>query len=167
MAAIKHGKYGIRIYRIWTKVKNRCLNKNNDAFKHYGGRGIKICDRWMEFQNFYDDMFPTYSDGLSIERVDNNGNYEPGNCIWIPRTAQSRNRRRVVLHSVDGVLKTQSEIYLGLGMRYITFTKWIAMGFTAEEIVGAKTEMNKLKKRFLQLKDLMEWTRKTFIKPQL
>lgn len=73
-------------------MKGRCLNETDAAFGDYGGRGIRICDRWMSFENFYADMGDCPS-GYSIERIDVNGNYEPKNCTWIPRNKQPRNTR--------------------------------------------------------------------------
>jgi hypothetical protein len=71
------------IYECWTSMKKRCLNPNNKDWKHYGGRGIKVCKRWMKFANFLEDMFATWAPGLEIDRYpDNNGDYEPGNVRW-------------------------------------------------------------------------------------
>lgn len=82
-------------YRSWEKMLERCCNPRHRNFKNYGGRGIVVCDRWAtSFQNFYSDMGP--SDGMTIERKDVNGNYEPNNCKWIPLKEQARNRRDTI-----------------------------------------------------------------------
>lgn len=95
--------YGMsRTYRIWAGMKTRCLNPRRKDWKYYGGRGIKVCERWMTFQNFLLDMGECPPDG-TIERIDNDGNYEPANCRWIPQAEQKRNARSNVIVEIDGV----------------------------------------------------------------
>lgn len=77
---------------VWAVMKQRCLNPRNKYYKYYGGRGITVCDRWMLFKNFIADMGKCPL-GLQIDRIDNDGNYEMGNCRWTDRKTQQRNKR--------------------------------------------------------------------------
>ena len=79
-------------YRSWQNMKTRCLNPNHPRFKNWGGRGIKVCERWMDFTNFLADMGEK-PEGLTLDRINNDGNYEPGNCRWATRKQQVQNRR--------------------------------------------------------------------------
>ena len=97
----KYRKYGSQFRNSWYQMKDRCLNSKVKGFENYGGRGIKVCDRWLEFQNFADDMFESYvkhwekytKDNTSIDRIDNDGNYEFSNCRWATYKIQANNKR--------------------------------------------------------------------------
>ena len=89
----KHGLWRTSEYRTWDGIKQRCLNANSKGYENYGGRGIKVCDRWMEFENFILDMGNKPSKFHSIDRIDNNGDYEPSNCRWATLKVQNSNKR--------------------------------------------------------------------------
>lgn len=98
-AKITHGFSRTRIYNIWQTMIQRCTNKRNMHYKNYGARGISVCERWLSFPNFEEDMYPTYKEGLSIDRINVNGNYEPSNCRWATSSTQNQNTR--VLRSTN------------------------------------------------------------------
>lgn len=84
----------IRLYRIWSGMKQRCFNSNNKDYPRYGAREITVCEEWLEFKCFHDWALANgYKDHLTIERINNDGNYDPSNCTWVPPEAQARNRR--------------------------------------------------------------------------
>ncbi len=99
-----HGESHTRLYRIWSGMRNRCANANNHAFSRYGARGICVCAEWHQFEHFRDwAMANGYADDLTIDRINNDGHYEPGNCRWATHAQQVRNQpqNRPVIRS-DG-----------------------------------------------------------------
>lgn len=111
-----------KLYNIWISMKKRCERENDRAYKWYGERGIKVCLEWLGengFQNFYDwSMANGYSDGLSIDRIDNNGNYEPSNCRWVTMKMQANNTRRNIIVAYNGETKTLSELCDKYNLKY-------------------------------------------------
>lgn len=109
--AYKHGMNGTRIYREWCHMRERCNSPKHKSFKHYGGRGIKVCDEWNEsFIPFYEwSINNGYNDELTLDRIDTNGNYEPSNCRWITNLEQQRNKSNNRFLEINGEIKTVSE----------------------------------------------------------
>jgi hypothetical protein len=99
-----HGKANHAEYKAWIAMRVRCYRKLGKGYPDYGGRGIKVCDRWLKsFDDFYHDMGPRPSKGHSIDRIDNNGNYEPSNCKWSTRTQQNNNTRKTNFITIDDI----------------------------------------------------------------
>lgn len=97
------------LYWTWQRMKSRCHNPTSPDYYLYGARGIKVCDRWLEsYENFYNDMGEK-PDGLSLDRINNNGNYEPENCRWATATEQANNKRNNYLLTIDGKTQTLSQ----------------------------------------------------------
>lgn len=125
---ITHGKTGTRLYTIWCKVKQRCYNKSHTAYKNYGGRGISMCDEWLQentgFMNFYNWAVSSgYSYNLTLDRIDNNKNYCPSNCRWATAKEQANNKRTNHYIFVDGIKYTVSELAEMCDIKYDNFHK--------------------------------------------
>lgn len=117
----KHGLFGNPLYNIWHGMKSRCYNPQNEkSFPDYGGRGIKVCDRWQDVHAFIADMGPSYFKGATIERKNVNGDYEPNNCIWATRRQQSINRRSNIMISYAGKTQCLADWAEELGIAYKT-----------------------------------------------
>lgn len=117
----KHGHSlggGSRAYHSWAAMKQRCLQKNSVGYRHYGGRGITICQQWLEFTGFLSDMGEPPSESHSLDRIDVNGNYEPGNCRWATSEEQANNTRRNIRVTFRGETRTLREWAKTLGVSY-------------------------------------------------
>lgn len=101
----RHGLVGTTEHNIWLALRKRCNSPTDPAYCLYGGRGIKVCERWNDFNNFLADMGPRPL-GRSLDRIDNDGNYEPSNCRWATATEQSRNRSNAWTPAQDAILRT-------------------------------------------------------------
>lgn len=116
----KHGKTKSPEYIAWRQMRQRCLDKKNKAYPRYGGRGIKICDRWSDFEMFLKDMGNRPTNRHTIDRINNDGNYCPENCRWATYTAQARNKNNTILLTYDGLTKSLAEWAECKNLNYVT-----------------------------------------------
>lgn len=133
-----HGLHGTRTYKVWGAMKDRCSNPNNKAYRHYGGRGIKVCERWMKFENFLADMGEV-PEGMSIERVDVNGDYCPDNCVWLPLAKQNKNTRTNVRVTYKGREMIALDFAREIGRNRNLIYCWLKQGLTPEQIAAKPT----------------------------
>ena len=127
-AATKHGKSGTQIYFVWQAMIDRCHKPSNKSYHRYGARGIRVCQRWRDsFEAFDLDLGPR-PPKATLERIDNNGHYEPGNVRWATYKEQSRNTRSNHLHTIDGETRCLAEWCEILNEPWTTVKKRIAAG---------------------------------------
>lgn len=146
----KHGKKGTRIYAVWQSMKQRCFNKNHKSYKQYGGRGITVCNAWLEFEQFNDwAMANGYDENAefmqcTLDRINVNGNYEPDNCRWTNSKVQSENTRtsRKIEYKNEIHCLSEWARILKIGRDKLKYK--INKGFTIDEIVK---ELNKNERR--------------------
>ena len=132
----KHGMFGTPEYRIWDSMVRRCHNPKHQAFKDYGGRGITVCASWRKFENFFQDMGRA-PPGMWLDRINNNGNYEPGNCRWATPTQQGRNKRTNRLLTVGDVTATVPEWAERSGLKRTTIKERLRRGWSPLRAVTA------------------------------
>lgn len=118
----KHGKHNTPLYNIWLCMKGRCYYVDDKRYKNYGGRGIAVCSEWKDdFQAFYNWATSNgYKEGLTIDRIDNDGNYTPDNCRWATRKQQARNTRRTLNITINGETHCLKDWCKILGLNYDT-----------------------------------------------
>lgn len=133
-----HGLSHTLIYKTWFRMLKRCGNPLDQDWKHYGGRGITVCERWEDFENFYADMGPKPSDKHSIDRINTDGNYEPANCRWATQLEQVRNRRsnRYITHNGETMCASEWARRLGLTPRMVLGR--LQRGYSPEEALTVK-----------------------------
>ncbi|SBV91819.1 hypothetical protein [uncultured Dysgonomonas sp.] len=139
-----HGKSKTSIFNIWVSMRARCYNTNGRYYSDYGGRGINVCDRWLEsFENFYEDMGDRPSSKHSLDRIDVNGNYEPANCRWATKLEQANNTRNTVFLTHNGITKPISDWARSLGLNKQTIRSRIKQGETdMDKILSTRLRKN-------------------------
>lgn len=137
-----HGMSYSSEYKIWSGMKRRC---SDESFKHYFGRGIKVCDRWSSFEAFYEDMGPRPSSKHSIDRINNDGDYEPSNCRWATSKEQSRNKRVNHLIRHNGEVRCVADWADLYGVNQaILYHRLVKMGIPFEQaVVNAKLRFSR------------------------
>lgn len=140
IAKVKHNMTNTRLYNIWRDMKSRCLNPNNKRHKFYFDKGITVCDEWKnDFMNFYNWAINNgYRDNLTIDRINNNGNYEPKNCRWATITEQNNNQSnniRIKYNESEYTLSELSKIY---NIKRATLYDRIKRGWTIDEALNRK-----------------------------
>lgn len=144
-----HGLSDSRIYQIYADMKDRCYNSNSSCYKEYGGRGIEVCNKWLNsFENFYDwSMANGYKESLTIDRINVNGNYSPDNCRWSEQVEQQNNKRNNHLITYNGETKTLSEWAKELGIDRVTLSARInSYGWSVEKALTTPIDTKKRKK---------------------
>ncbi|MCR8641441.1 hypothetical protein NV379_02115 [Paenibacillus sp. N1-5-1-14] len=136
----KHGMHNTRIYSILRDMKDRCNNINNKSYDKYGGRGINVCDEWLDKENGFIDFYKWalengYSNKLTIDRIDVNSNYEPSNCRWVTMEVQQNNKRNNVSIEINGHTKTLSEWSKFSGIPRVTLDNRYKQGWDNEDIL--------------------------------
>ena len=131
-----HGLRKSKLYKIWDGMKGRCCSPKNTSYPNYGGRGIKICDEWKDsFTSFYEwAMSNGYSEGLSIDRIDNDGNYEPSNCRWATNKEQGANKRNNIVVTYNGETHIIAEWARITGIKAHTLRKRYKEGYRGEKL---------------------------------
>ena len=100
--SVTHGLTYHPLYNTWNGMKQRCINPREKGYENYGARGIEVCERWLDIKNFIEDMYPSWEEGLTLDRVDVNGNYEVGNCRWATPSIQQRNTKDIQTNNTSG-----------------------------------------------------------------
>ena len=135
-----HGKCGTGAYKSWQGMLNRCRNPNMKCFPRYGGRGIEVCERWHSFENFLADMGER-PQGMTLDRIDHNGNYEPNNCRWATYSQQNRNKSDSVWIFFSGDIRTLDDISSITGVPRGTIEARMKRRFNIYEAVSMPTPM--------------------------
>lgn len=135
-------------YSRWGNMKRRCYQDSHKDYARYGGRGIKVCDRWLEsFENFLEDMGPCPGKGYSLDRIDNDGDYCRENCRWATAKEQAENRNRAVKITYNGITESAGYWAIKTGIKWDTIAKRYHAGWSPEDII--EVPLNKRRDYFI------------------
>ena len=139
----KHGLKESRLFSIWTNMKSRCNNPKATHYEHYGARGITVCDEWLnDFKAFYDwAMSHGYSDELTIDRIDNDGNYEPSNCRWVTMKGQGLNKSDNCIVTLNGISKPLVFWCEEYNINYKTVRDRLKRGWSCEDALSKPVQI--------------------------
>lgn len=140
----KHGAWGQPLFGVWSGMMARCTKPTNKRFARYGGRGITVCERWHDPNNFIADMLDGYAPGLTIDRKDNDGHYEPSNCRWSTAKQQTRNYSRNVVLEHDGKRMCVVDWALEVGIDPKVIYDRVARGWTATKALTTPVKRSRL-----------------------
>lgn len=145
--SVKHGDFGTKLYGVWAAIKRRCYNQNSRYYHEYGGRGITVCDRWKDDYSYFKEwsLAHDYKEGLSIDRVDTNGNYSPDNCRWVSMKEQQNNRRNNIKLAYEGKEYTLRELSDISGISFRTLKGRHERGWSIENMLDPIMHVNKYK----------------------
>lgn len=124
------------LYNVWMSMRKRCNNPNEKCYKHYGGRGIKVCEEWNSFLTFFSDMKDGYKKGLQLDRIDNNKGYSKDNCRWATVSENCSNRRTSIIH--NGVCAKKKSLELGASASLVK--RRIRRGWSKDEAFNKPPE---------------------------
>lgn len=156
------------LYHVWSSMKDRCRNKNNKYYERYGGRGISICEQWKEdFEEFKKWSYENgYTEGLSIDRRDNDGNYTPDNCRWVDQTTQNRNKSNVVWIELEGEVKRLIEWAEELDIKPSILHDRMRAGWEAKDVLNPNIRKSRLGEKIYyngEFHTISEWAEITGI----
>lgn len=135
-ASITHGQAQTRIYRIWNNMKQRCQNPNIPQYKQYGARGIRVCEEWQQFEPFFQWATANgYTEHLSIDRINNDGDYAPDNCRWATSKEQAHNTRRSLHVTIGDESKTVEQLAAESGLNPKTIYKRYSNGERGYDLI--------------------------------
>ena len=153
-----HGMSKTPLYNVWRGMINRCENENVNCYHNYGGRGIKVCNEWHNFENFYAwTIENNYVEGLELDRIDCDGNYEPSNCRWVTKLENARNKRDTIMLTINGITKPQVVWEDENNLRRGIIRERLKLGWNKENLLDQPSEERNGRFKALKIEVNGEW----------
>ena len=145
-----HHLSNTRLYVIWNHMKRRCYEKSNPAYKYYGARGVTVCNEWLDFESFYNWAISNgYRDDLTIDRINNDGDYKPDNCRWVNMKTQSNNRRSCHMITYNGETKNLTQWCNELNLNYkLVHDRIVSKGWSFERAITTPVDVKKRNNKY-------------------